>query len=222
MAEPPRDADANRLSAESYARGEPTGWFEPLYAEAAHGRAIVPWDRGTPNPQLTEWARGRDGAGRTALVIGCGLGRDSEYLASLRYRTTGFDLSATAIAMAVQRHPGSTVRYETADLLDLPARYRQAFDLVLESYTVQSLPDPPRSSAIAAVGSTVAPGGTLLVIAAAGDEDDPSGPPFPLTRREIVTFAVDGLGLVEVEDLVDDSGVRRWRARFERPVQQPV
>jgi SAM-dependent methyltransferase len=216
MSEQPRDADATRLSAESYARGEPTGWFEPLYAEAALGRAVVPWDRGTPNPQLTEWAAGRRGEARTAVVVGCGLGRDSEYLATLGYRTTGFDLSATAIATARHRHPDSTVHYETADLLDLPARYRQAFDLVVESYTVQALPEPPRSSAIAAVSTLVAPGGTLLVIAAAGDEENPSGPPFPLTRREIDAFAVDGLRLEQLDDLVDESGVRRWRAQFGR------
>jgi SAM-dependent methyltransferase len=213
----PRDADANRLSAQSYARGEPTGWFEALYAEAAEGRAIVPWDRDTPNPQLAEWAVGRDGTGRTALVIGCGLGRDSEYLASLGYRTTGFDLSETAIATAVQRHPATSVQYETANLLALPERYRRAFDLVVESYTVQALPDPPRAAAIAAVPTTLAPGGTLLVIAAAGVDEDPSGPPFPLTRREIAAFAVDGVRLEHLEDLVDDAGVRRWRARYSRP-----
>jgi hypothetical protein len=81
------DCDAERLSALAYARGEPAGWFEPLYAEAASGRAIVP-----------------------------------------------FDLSPTAVRVAQERHPQSSVRYEVADLLDLPATYRQAFDLVLESY----------------------------------------------------------------------------------------
>jgi SAM-dependent methyltransferase len=216
MTEPPRDADANRLSAESYARGEPTDWFETLYAEAAEGRAIVPWDRGAPNPQLAEWAAGVDGAGRTAMVVGCGLGRDSEFLAALGFRTTAFDLSETAIETAKRRHPGTPVSYEAANLLDLPLRYRGAFDLVVESYTVQSLPDPPRGEAIAAVSTMVAPGGTLLVIAAAGDVEDPPGPPFPITRREIDAFATDGVSLSELEDLIDESGVRRWRARFTR------
>lgn len=216
MTQPPRDADANRLSAESYARGEPTAWFETLYAEATEGRAIVPWDRGTPNPQLAEWAEGLHGTGHTALVVGCGLGRDSEFIASLGFRTTAFDVSATAVEIAGRRHPQTSVTYETADLLDLPQRYRHAFDLVVESYTVQSLPDPPRGDAIAAVATTVAPGGTLLVIAAAGDLEDPPGPPFPLTRREIDAFGTDGVRLVELDDLVDEAGVRRWRARFTR------
>jgi SAM-dependent methyltransferase len=209
-----RDDDARRHFGEAFARGEPTAWFEPLYAEAAQGRAIVPWDRATPNPLLVQWATGRDGTGHTAVVVGCGLGRDAEFIATLGYRTTGFDLSATAIDGAQRRHPGTAVTYEVADLFGLPAHLRDAFDLVVESYTVQSLPDPPRAAAIAVVTTLVAPGGTLLVIAAAGAEESPTGPPFPLPRREIDAFAVDGLEPIEVEDLVDEGGVRRWRACF--------
>jgi SAM-dependent methyltransferase len=210
------DADARRLSTEAYAQGEPTSWFERLYAAAASGRAIVPWDRETPNPQLAEWGRGRDGTGESAMVVGCGLGRDAEFIASIGYTTTAFDLSHSAIAGAQRRYPETTVSYEVADLLDLPARYVHAFGLVVESYTVQSLPEPPRWAAIAAVSTMVEPGGTLLVIAAAGDVENPPGPPFPLTRREIDAFAVDGLSVEQLDDLVDDSGTRRWRATFVR------
>ncbi|HUR09442.1 MAG TPA: hypothetical protein VM347_43365, partial [Nonomuraea sp.] len=35
------DADSRRLAAESLAAGDPTGWFERLYAESATGEAIV-------------------------------------------------------------------------------------------------------------------------------------------------------------------------------------
>jgi hypothetical protein len=108
------------------------------------------------------------------------------------------------------------VSYEVADLLQLPDQYVGAFDLVVESYTVQSLPEPPRSAAVAAVTTLVAAGGTLLVIAAAGDVENPSGPPFPLTRSEVDEFAVDGIELDALEDLTDDAGTRRWRASFVR------
>ncbi len=207
------------MSADAYAAGDPTGWFEQLYVAAAAGQAIVPWDRGTPNPQLAQWAQGRSGTGRTAMVVGCGLGRDAEFIAGLGYATTAFDLSDAAVDGARQRHPNTMVRYEVADLLHLPPRYLRAFDLVVESYTVQSLPDPPRSAAIAAVTTMVAPGGTLLVVAAAGDVEASSGPPFPLTRREIEAFAVDGLGVDQLERLVDDSGTQRWRATFVREIR---
>ena len=38
-----------------FAEGDPTGWFERLYADAAQGQAIVPWDRRAPHPLLVEW-----------------------------------------------------------------------------------------------------------------------------------------------------------------------
>jgi SAM-dependent methyltransferase len=181
------------------------------------GRAIVPWDSADPNSFLVEWAAGQDGTGRRAVVVGSGLGRDAEFLAGLGYRTTGFDLSATAVRAARDRHPDSPVSYEVANLLDLPDRYRQAFDLVVESYTVQSLPDPPRADAIAAVRTLVAPGGTLLVIAMAREADEQvPGPPFPLTRAEVDAFAGDELVAVAVEHRQYEDARAGWIAEFTR------
>ncbi|HEY6312403.1 MAG TPA: hypothetical protein VIY52_16600, partial [Streptosporangiaceae bacterium] len=47
------------------------------------------------------------------------------------------------------------------------------FDLVAEIYTVQALYGQARAAAIAALPGLVAPGGTLLVIARATDDQDP-------------------------------------------------
>ena len=56
------------------------------------------------------------------------------------------------------------------------------------------LPDPPRPTAIAAVASLVAPGGRLVAVAAARDDGHRcDGPPWPLTRAEITSYATDGL-----------------------------
>lgn len=214
---------ANRLAADSLAAGDPTGWFERLYAEARLGQVAMPWDRGEPRPALAAWARERQltGAGRRALVVGCGLGADAEYLAELGFDTVAFDIAESAIEIARSRFPDSPVRYRTADVLDPPAEWVRAFDFVLEIYTVQALPDPPRRQAIANVAEMVGPGGTLLVIAAARDAADRPypGPPWPLARTEIEAFAAGGLTPVRIEDTrdPDDPAVRRWRAEFHRP-----
>jgi SAM-dependent methyltransferase len=219
--------DTTRLSAASLAAGDPTGWFEQLYAEAGAGTAEVPWDVPRPSKLLAGWVRDNalTGAGRTALVVGCGLGRDAEFLAGLGFATTAFDISATAVRIARERHPGSPVEYGVADLLDPPPQWRGAFDLVLESNNVQALPKPVRDRAIAAVGPLVAPGGTLLVLAAASRGDaEPGGtenggteagtPPWPLTRAEIDAFAAPGLTPVRVEMVTDDQQVRRWLVEY--------
>jgi SAM-dependent methyltransferase len=216
-----RDVDADRLAAESLAQDDPTGWFERLYTAAAVGDAVVPWDRDEPSPLLTDWARQHevDGAGRSALVVGCGLGQDAEFVAGLGFQTTAFDISATAIRGARERFPSSTVSYVVADLLAPPAEWSSAFDFVLESITVQSMPLSVRPTAIAHVGQLVAPGGELIVITAIREDGEQvTGPPWPLSRAELGSFAADGLKAIGIEYLPHpgNPGRHRCRAVFRR------
>ncbi|MEV8442817.1 hypothetical protein AB0425_36015 [Actinosynnema sp. NPDC051121] len=58
----------------------------------------------------------------------------------------------------------------------------------------------------------VAPGGALILLAAARDDDEPVGdPPWPLVRAEVESYADDDLRAV----LVDRTGTRWW-AEFRR------
>lgn len=213
---------ARRLAAESLACGDPVGWFERLYAQARVGDAEVPWG-GAPNQLLAEWARRRRlrGRGRRALVIGCGLGDDAEYIAARRFDTIAFDVAGSAIQAARRRFPHSGVRYEVADLMAPPPAWRQGFDLVVEVHTLQVLPEPLRRQAITRIGHMVRPCGTLIVIARAAGQNDDRHPPWPLTRAEIESFTASGLDPVRIEDLPDPEtpAVRRWRAEFARPDQ---
>src|SRR5690606_2829499 len=140
-----------------------------------------PWDRAEPHSLLRSWVRERNPAppGR-ALIVGCGYGRDAELIAELGFSTTAFDISPSAIRAARARHPKSPVDYRTADLLNLPTDWVEAYDLVVESMTVQALPRSLHGAAIAAIATTVAPGGTLLVIAAGPPATPGDGPPWPL------------------------------------------
>jgi SAM-dependent methyltransferase len=199
-------------------------WFDDLYRAAASGNATVPWDRGNPNPLLVDWIeRAQPDRSTLTIVVGSGYGRDSEYLASLGFPTTGFDISASAIEQTRGRFPGSTVSYQVADLLALPPDWRKAYGLVVESITVQAFPEPLRGAAIASVASLVAGGGTLLVIAAAHEgpaheRDAGDVPPWPLLREEVESFATGGLELVALERLSTetDPEIPRWRAEFRR------
>ena len=214
--------------------GDPTGWFERLYADAADGLAAVPWDRTAPHPVLVDWVRARDldPAGRLALVVGFGLGADAEYVAGLGYNTTAFDISPSAVRTVRERFPRSPVRYVAADLLDPPAQWRAAFDLVVESNTVQSLPPSVQPRAIGQLAGLVAGGGTLIVIAIGRDAPPgqvdgvesrgqglQGGPPWPLTPEQFDAFSGHGLQPIQVEELPHPDGppTRRWRAEFHRP-----
>jgi SAM-dependent methyltransferase len=214
---------ADRLAARSIEAGDPTGWFDRLYAAGAAGEVAMPWDRMAPHPLLVQWTQARRPveSGRRAVVVGCGLGADAEHVAGLGYDTVAFDVAETAVRVARQRHPGTSVDYVTADLLDPPVEWLRGFGLVVEIITVQALPDPPRRAAIVNVGRLVAPGGTLLVIAARaeGTDGEAVGPPWPLTREEIDAFGTDGLSPVQIEETFDPRPPNRsrWRAEFHRP-----
>jgi SAM-dependent methyltransferase len=211
---------ADELAAGAVAAGRPTAWFEQLYAEGVTGAATLAWDRAAPNPLLVRWAAEGDeqGNGRHAVVVGAGLGADAAYLAELGYLTTAFDVSPTAVGIAAHRAPG--VDFVTADLLDLPAEWQQAFDLVVEIYTVQALPRSLRSRAAANVAGLVADGGMLVVIQALlGPEDDPEpGPPWAFTRPEMDAFAATGLDVVRIDAVANTGGPTgsHWLAELTR------
>ena len=216
------DDEEARLASQSLAAGDPTGWFEQLYAAGESGHTTMPFDRAGPHPLLVDWADNCQLAGheRRAIVVGCGLGADAEYIAGRGFNTVAFDISETAIRVARRRHPASTVDYQVADLLNPPPHWQDAFNLVIEIITVQALPDPPRHQAIANVSRLVGAAGTLLVVADAADDKYASSelPPWPLNEDEIEDFASDCLTLdsIEIVSLPDSPNSRRWRAEFFR------
>ncbi len=210
---------AEELVRPAFERGDATGWFDQLYSAGAAGEVSMPWDRDEPHALLRDWSRRErvKGRGKSAVVVGCGLGADAEYISSLRFDTVGFDVSPTALQVARERHPESPVDYRVADLLDLPEEWRHAFDLVVEVFTLQALPDPPRGDAARAIAGLVAPGGRLLAVwfRATGDDDPLEGPPFSLTRESVDSLAVDGLEIVSADELELD-GAPRWRVEYTR------
>lgn len=196
---------------------DPTEWFEILYSEAEGDATQIPWARLTTHPHLQDWLNlsQPQGEGRTALVIGCGLGDDGEALAKLGFQVTAFDISSTAIGWCHKRFPDSSVNYLVADLLALDTEWHHKFDLVIECRTIQALPVKMRSQVINCIAPLVAKGGTLLVITRLRDTDGVTdGPPWPLSEKELAQFIE--LGFEEVRrhlvlsELVENSTKQVW------------
>ncbi|MGH7264235.1 MAG: methyltransferase domain-containing protein [Candidatus Rokuibacteriota bacterium] len=208
---------------ESLERGDGTGWFERVYATAEADPGAIPWVELRPNRPFLEWAgqEGLEGQGRTALVVGCGVGDDADELSRLGFEVVAFDIAPTAIDWCRRRFPGSRVQYRVGDVLAPPASWRHAFDFVLEAFTIQVLTGDLRARAIDSVAAFVAPGGTLLVVARGREPDeDPGSMPWPLTRDDLGRFERAGLRAARFEDYLDhqvDPPVRRFRVAYQRP-----
>jgi len=193
-------------------------WFAAVYDTAGDDPAQIPWADLSTHPLLAAWLdrAAAPPPGARALDIGCGLGDNAAGIAAKGFRVSAFDLSPRAIGWARSRFPD--VDFMTADLFAPPPDWSGAFDLVHECYTLQALPDAPRAEAMARIAQFVRPGGRLLVIARARDDGTPSaGPPWPLSRQELMDLTTHGLAAENVERLPDPTdGKSHWRAVFRR------
>ena len=198
--------NADKLQAENLAKGgEFTDWFEELYVKADGDASMVPWGDEEPRQGLVDWMSKRpQGAGAKALDVGCGLGDNAMFLESNGYDVTAIDLSASAIKWAARRFADSSVTFRQADLFDLPKDLVGQFDLVHETYTLQSLPVAIRPKLFKAIAELVAPNGTLLVITRSRAADVvPDGPPWPLAKSELDGFLALGLSEVCVTKTIE-------------------
>lgn len=213
-------ATARKIAHKHLDSGDPLGWFEDLYSQAKEESSIIPWADLEPNSNLIDWLNQNGTApSGLALTIGSGLGDDAEELSRRGFKTTAFDISASAIAWSRRRFPKSSVSYLVADLFCAPMKWEAMFDFVLESYTLQVLPPGLRAKAVHCIASFVATKGTLLIIARGREPSDPEGNmPWPLTNEEMSLFEAHGLKEVSFEDFMDreEPPVRRFRATYYR------
>jgi SAM-dependent methyltransferase len=128
-----------------------------------------PWDN-TPGPQLLDRVLAGDsaGAGRRALDVGCGKGRDAIHLAKKGWEVTAVDLEERAIAKARESaaEADAQVHWIVGDVerlaaLALPPGYSLIYDLGC----IQGLSDEAAALAAEGITSLAAEDATLLFLA---------------------------------------------------------
>jgi len=210
-----------QLAAEFAEKGDVTGWFDALYAEAEGDNEKIPWADLEPNRFLVEFAEKTNffGNGRKALVVGCGLGDDARFLHDLDFDVTAFDISRTAIEWAKKLHQDTNIKFFTADLFDTPKEWYQAFDFVLEIYTIQPLPLEIRSEVINQISNFVKFNGKLVVVTRGREDDEiPTELPWALSRKDLSQFEKNGLKQTHFEEMWGDEEepIKRFVVEYQR------
>ena len=162
--------------------GEPLSWFEELYDTANRVSEDVPWARMEPHPQMVEWIANRPEINGKALVVGCGLGDDAEWLKDIGFDVTAFDISKSSIDWCRERFPNSTVDYSVGDLLAPPEDWKNRFDLIVEIHILQVIPENIRDQAAKNLSLFLNNNGHILCIGQLHESNivkQPS-PPWPL------------------------------------------
>lgn len=202
--------------------------YEQVYVGAQGDAQRVPWAKGRPHPALIDWlnadAPGLLRPGARAAVVGCGLGDDVAELCARGHDAVGLDIAPTAVRWARERFGAIAGAFLVADAINPPSRLRHRFDLVTEVATLQSVPPELRQSLLCGVSQLVGRCGHVLVVCRERDESQPidavKGPPWPLTRSELLALA-EGAGLKPeraLESVSEESlgGVRYLRGLFVR------
>lgn len=202
-------------------RGDALGWFDALYAEANGDNEKIPWADLEPNRFLRRWAEKTNlrGDGRNALVVGCGLGDDARFLHDLGFNVTAFDVSRTAIEWARRLHAETAIKFLVADLFDAPNEWFQAFEFVLEVYTIQPLPLEMRSQVINAIANFVKFKGHLVVVTRGRENDEtPLEMPWALSRRDLSQFEINNLKEIYFEEMLgdEDEPIKRFVIEYEK------
>ena len=140
-----------------------------LFFRAAYLLGLVPWDSGTPPPELRELLTGPDAlAPGRALDLGCGTGTNCIFLAVAGWQATGVDYTPRAIAAARRKARAASVevrllRGDVTRLRDLGVD--GPFDLLLDLGCFHSIPEDRRAAYVEEAGRVAAPGATFLMFA---------------------------------------------------------
>jgi 2-polyprenyl-3-methyl-5-hydroxy-6-metoxy-1,4-benzoquinol methylase len=199
-----------KIARKSLEENNVTAWFDTIYQSADGDINQIPWTKFGPHFALQMWLKEKQvlvsDQNQKALVIGCGLGDDAEALSQVGFQVTAFDVSPTAIAWCQTRFPNSQVNYQVADLFAENEYWRKQFDFVFECHTIQALPLKVRSQVIEKTSQFVAEGGKLLLITRLRhSENEPDGPPWPLSIKELSNFEKHGLTLIEQQEFVQEA-----------------
>ncbi len=153
--------------------------------------APLPWDIGTPAPELQNAFKELDMAGRPVLEIGCGTGTNAIWMAEQGCKVVATDISPTAVKKAIEKAGASKVAVEflEADICRQRAVAEQSVDFVFDRGVFHVMAEDKRNSFCQRVAEALKDGGYWLCLAGSKDEvrENPDQGPPQLSAVELIS-----------------------------------
>lgn len=131
----------------------------------------IPWEEETPSYELHELIQSYGKENASILEVGCGLGTNAFYLASLGYRITATDIAEESIRRAnLRKIDEGSPRFEVLDFMN--GQHSDTYDLIYERGCFHSYFDDPSLRLFAQkVSNHLSAGGLWITIS--GNSDNP-------------------------------------------------
>ncbi|MBA3859965.1 MAG: class I SAM-dependent methyltransferase [Cyanobacteria bacterium PR.3.49] len=151
----------------------------------------LPWDIGTPAPELQEAFAELDMAGKPVLEIGCGTGTNAIWMAQQKCNVVATDISPTAIEQAKEKAVSAKVevKFSVADIIEAPAVQPGSVDFVFDRGVFHVMTEENRFRFADRVAESLKAGGFWLTLAGSKDEvrENPEQGPPQLSAVEVIT-----------------------------------
>lgn len=150
----------------------------------------------------------KQAAGRLALDIGAGTGRDAAWLAGLGYQVVAAEPAAGMRRVAAALHGDAEIRWldDTLPRLERTHGLALSFDLILLSAVWQHVAPDDRDRAFRKISTLLKPGGTLVMTLRNGPAPD-GMEMHPTSTTEVEGLArINGLEILRVAGTTDQGG----------------
>lgn len=150
----------------------------------------LPWDVGTPAPELQDAFTELNLHGKPVLEIGCGTGTNAIWMAQQNCRVVATDISPTAIEQAKAKTSEAKVdvEYLLADICEAPAVQDGTVDFVFDRGVYHVMSPEKRAVFAKRVADSLSSGGHWLCMAGSKDEvrENPEVGPPQLSAVEVI------------------------------------
>jgi len=170
----------------------------------------LPWDIGTPAPELVAVAPTLELPTKKVLEIGCGTGTNAIWLAQQGYDVTATEVAPTALNTAKKkaRDAKLTINFKLSNICEELPVENHSVGFVFDRGVFHAMPTDARSIFVGHAALALMPGGYWLCLAGSTDETRAEGPPklsaatiinvaeplFELHKLERTSFDIPGIG----------------------------